>query len=790
MVRSATTSHSAGTAAAPATGGGGAATVTGPPTASDTTAGSSGGCGSDAATATTASAPAKRHHAHHHNELVVRRPPQPPSAAAGGGGGGGCGGNAAKVRVVHTLTKSHQIEGDGLLPLLYYHLYRKTWNAKKEYQSCPGARCPDTVVYEHSFPQHWYTYNAKHAEIQKRPGWYLDTAQIYRHFSRPVTRGLDVVAQYICTQEGSGAEDEAETSVEFFTADTLLEFLRRRSRPDGVLQRFVAPKGERNFQIQAVWSPKVTLVYKRTNTRRMCDQTVRPYERSVTCDGPSHYCRDDLVAARTRQEVVALCNNFVQHFAATEHRPVSRLVLHLKADARGNLWILWASSLRIGSSRFASAARRVPLNLSAPLVRPATEAHVQTRHVEGPDLDRALLVVDTVQYSLSSEANFAAARGDSGSPAHHHSAPPPPPAPPSPLLSTRRFPAPPAVPRGGGGGGGGRASQSARPPRTRLYLAPSDRPPFLPSPRLHTAPPPLCSPRNPFHERAVVLGLEAPVPVRPRTAAAASPAAGGGAGGGGGGATAATGGGGGGGYHHHHGDAAGVGSVGSAAAGGVSSGAGRSSTSLQLPGEQGASGAAAAAAEASAAGAARRRAERREALEKAAAEVAEWACDQLYALYSHWLNPAAAGRGGGGGGGRRQPFYTQPTAAVWAALGGSSDGVASAYMQELSVALGLRECDGDFVPPEGCAVEHTVASSIPYYYYCGDEGGGCGVDGAGGGGGMLGGDSEGAGGGGSGDRPTAQRRIDIDATVEAIVVRLREEGAKRDEAEAAAECYG
>eukprot|EP00754_Rhynchopus_humris_P006160 Rhum_TRINITY_DN13009_c0_g1::Rhum_TRINITY_DN13009_c0_g1_i1::g.56137::m.56137 len=179
----------------------------------------------------------------------------------------------------------------------------------------------------------------------------------------------------------------------------------------------------------------------------MCDQTVRPYERSVTCDGPSHYCRDDLVAARTRQEVVALCNNFVQHFAATEHRPVSRLVLHLKADARGALWILWASSLRIGSSRFASAARRVPLNLSAPLVRPATEAHVQTRHVEGPDLDRALLAVDTVQYSLSSEANFASVAPPGSPPAlhhhHHHTAPPSPPQP------SRRFPAPPSVPREG-----------------------------------------------------------------------------------------------------------------------------------------------------------------------------------------------------------------------------------------------------------------------------------------------------------------------------------------------------
>ena len=52
---------------------------------------------------------------------------------------------------------SHQLEGDGLLHLLYHHL----WKKNKQFQSCPGARIPDTVVYEHNFPRAWYRYEAK-----------------------------------------------------------------------------------------------------------------------------------------------------------------------------------------------------------------------------------------------------------------------------------------------------------------------------------------------------------------------------------------------------------------------------------------------------------------------------------------------------------------------------------------------------------------------------------------------------------------------------------------------------
>ena len=456
---------------------------------------------------------------------------------------------SAKVKVVGSLAKSHQIEGDGLLPLLYHHLYKKTWNSNKEFQSCPGARCPDTVVYEHNFPQHWYTFDTKHQEIQKRPGSFLDTAQILKFFSRPVTKRFAIVAQYIFATDNPATE-EPDLSVEFFSAETLKDFLHnRKNHPDGILQRFVVPKGERNFQLQAIWSPNVTLVYKRTNNIRLSDRTSSFYDRAVTCDGPSHYTREDLIAEQTRKEVIRICDRFVQHFHSTEHKPISRLVMYFKVDDKDNVWILWASSLRIGQSKFSILAERAPVNLATNFVTPEEEFMKKCEDVEGAALDKKLLTNDTKQYELSSDMIFAATFCSdyaisemSMTPQRAGCTVP------SPAFeainangkatpSTQRLePSRPVSSRSGRSGrarlrfrqrdspsvcsadrdtdgmsyiGSAQASPSNE-TRSRVRdrdFVSSDRPPFLPSPKLSTSVPPLWEKANPFHRKALVLGF-------------------------------------------------------------------------------------------------------------------------------------------------------------------------------------------------------------------------------------------------------------------------------------------
>eukprot|EP01063_Lacrimia_lanifica_P018652 TRINITY_DN2555_c0_g2_i1.p1 TRINITY_DN2555_c0_g2~~TRINITY_DN2555_c0_g2_i1.p1 ORF type:complete len:648 (+),score=185.27 TRINITY_DN2555_c0_g2_i1:114-2057(+) len=262
-------------------------------------------------------------------------------------------------------TKSHGLEGDGLLTLLFHHL----WKKNKSFQSCPGVKLPDTVVYEHNFPRAWYTYDFKNGEISKRSGRFLDTHHIFQSFSK--TNGVnDICAQYLFTSEG---EDGPATSVEFMTPKELAHFLNHRKvRPDGILQRFL-PAADCNSQVQVIWSPRISLIQRRVNKCRMHDRNIPAYQRCVTYDGPAHYTEEGLCSERTKNQILRICSSIVDHFYSTEHKSISRFVLYFKvasipkqaaADGHDTLWLLWASSLRIGSTVKYRHKMQRPLSLS------------------------------------------------------------------------------------------------------------------------------------------------------------------------------------------------------------------------------------------------------------------------------------------------------------------------------------------------------------------------------------------------------------------------------------------
>jgi hypothetical protein len=322
--------------------------------------------------------------------------------------------NGTLVQYQPEWTKQHQLEGDGLLPLLYDHLWKSDRTREHRLRE---AFIPDTVVFEHNFPRAWYTFDTKTQEIVKRAGKLLDSQSIHKFFCEE-ERGCDLVAQFyhksvsvpvVGHHQGRGssasprggpggksrggpgstssaasgghhhhgsssaaADDRAEeltTSVEYFTKETLFEFLHnRKTKPDGVLQKFLIPKGEtsarHNFQLQAVWSPLVTLVYKRTNKHRLSDKTTPVHQRGATFDGLAHHSAESLVADGTKARIDELCKTIVQHFFLTEHKQITRLVLYFKIDDLERIWVLWASSLRIGSDKLNPSYLRVPIQLA------------------------------------------------------------------------------------------------------------------------------------------------------------------------------------------------------------------------------------------------------------------------------------------------------------------------------------------------------------------------------------------------------------------------------------------
>eukprot|EP01062_Namystynia_karyoxenos_P040792 TRINITY_DN296_c0_g1_i1.p1 TRINITY_DN296_c0_g1~~TRINITY_DN296_c0_g1_i1.p1 ORF type:complete len:564 (+),score=175.24 TRINITY_DN296_c0_g1_i1:90-1694(+) len=264
--------------------------------------------------------------------------------------------------------RNHPLEGDGLLTGFYNHM----WKKNKEFKSCDDVLCPDTIVYDHNFPRSWYTYDRKNRELVKKQGKVLDTSTIAAAFSKQEHQDVGIVASYMfsCEDPDTG---EPVTSVEFFNAQGLHEFVNRKIKKEGILQRFLVPKGARNSVIQAVWSPRVCIVQRKTNVRPLHDRaesTRDPYSCAVTYEGPSHFSEDGTCAAKTTAKVKQICFNIVDHFYNTEHKHITRMVLYFKVDKDDLVWLLWCGSVRVSDRQQPS---KMPLNLAPIFTSPTAQ---------------------------------------------------------------------------------------------------------------------------------------------------------------------------------------------------------------------------------------------------------------------------------------------------------------------------------------------------------------------------------------------------------------------------------
>ncbi|KAH9579740.1 hypothetical protein LSM04_000582 [Trypanosoma melophagium] len=319
--------------------------------------------------------------------------------------------SGTKVQYSNDWVKFHALEGDGLRTLLYVHLWKKNKGSESALKS---VRLPDTVVYEHNFPRAWYTYDAESKEINKHPGRMLDAQSIYQHFSQ-TQNGCDVVAQFLTTcvpQDGREASEESFlTYMEYFTAETLREFLFGHTRkPDGILQKFVIPKGEtttrRNAQLQVMWSPLMTVVYKRTNKHNLGDSQAPVHVRSATFDGDCNLSELSLVADESKGRLERICREVVDHVYFTDRKLITRMVLNFKVDDANRVWLLWCSSLRVSGDSLNPRNLRVPLMLSMRTEILNDGSSTKDRIIKRGERQQRLLVMDKQLFEFSRDYEF------------------------------------------------------------------------------------------------------------------------------------------------------------------------------------------------------------------------------------------------------------------------------------------------------------------------------------------------------------------------------------------------
>ena len=216
---------------------------------------------------------------------------------------------------------------------------------KDELDQGPVINIPDTIIYKYRQPAFWY-FTASNGQVKRKSKYNLLNAKIEETFTRN-KRGCDIVAYYLTR----GAQP-SDVTIEYFDKAGFHDFLYKREKNEnGIVQRFIEPKGTQNAMIRAIWSPKVCLLERRINVHNLQDtRRFSMYDRAITYEGPDVNSRAAPVRGSILpSQVQRTCQALVNHVAEVsfqKHR-IKRLAGNFKVDPKDRVWFLWATSLRI-----------------------------------------------------------------------------------------------------------------------------------------------------------------------------------------------------------------------------------------------------------------------------------------------------------------------------------------------------------------------------------------------------------------------------------------------------------
>jgi len=218
-----------------------------------------------------------------------------------------------------------------------------------------GVKLPDTLIINKKVVTEWLYSDPKKEDLmvsRKRGpgGWRAE--EVLKALSSPKDGPNKVVAQYWYRQSNStldertGKKSKAIT-MEYLTRETLEELLVKREAT-GILQRYVAPKGEKNEVIRVVWTPGVVLMERRQNRHNHTDRLVNLYDRFATYDGKPHNCRSHEVRAQpTIDTLNDMCEVIRRHVQLVTRQEIIRMVAFFKVDSSDRVWFLYMSSIRL-----------------------------------------------------------------------------------------------------------------------------------------------------------------------------------------------------------------------------------------------------------------------------------------------------------------------------------------------------------------------------------------------------------------------------------------------------------
>lgn len=257
-------------------------------------------------------------------------------------------------------------EGDGVVDSIYHYL----WTKNTQLETCPNVVIPNTVVYKYRQPAYWY-YSSSDQQLKMKKKGDMTNQKIFDSFSKRKNPSCEVVAYYISTRDTQQGIET--TTMEYFDEAGLYDFLfNRQKEHNGIIQKFIDPKGKSNAIIRAIWSPKLCLLEQRVNLKPINDGRWDLYERCVTYEGAEHQSMNAPVRGiYLPSRLQTICDSIVDHCMRTssQHYRISRMVLNFKLDHNNKLWLLWCSSMRLAADKFA-LKKPFPVNISGDITVP------------------------------------------------------------------------------------------------------------------------------------------------------------------------------------------------------------------------------------------------------------------------------------------------------------------------------------------------------------------------------------------------------------------------------------
>ena len=298
------------------------------------------------------------------------------------------------------------LEGDGIIDNIYHFL----WTKDTIFHADPSIYIPHTILYKYNKPCYWYFTSVVDHKLKKKNPGNLNPDHIKHVFLKNVSESgivcyfiyekMNTLSKYESDKPtyekimkkilGNSCEtnekeenknnsiklnnrvkssysykskikkDEYKTNnkkyiIEYYNKKQFLDFLKNKIRhEDGILQKFVDPKGEYNTTYRLTWSPKLSLFEKCTNLKKLNDKHYDIYERVVTYDGEQFQTKiEPLKGSYLPERIQNMAIKIAEHVSniTLEKIKIVRMILNFKVDKKDRIVFLWCSSLRIDNGQ-------------------------------------------------------------------------------------------------------------------------------------------------------------------------------------------------------------------------------------------------------------------------------------------------------------------------------------------------------------------------------------------------------------------------------------------------------